>query len=210
MKKYMLMVLVFSLVFTGCTKKDNEKSSLLDDNKNENAPALVQKEKEQDSEVSNKESNTNLTSNKKDGNEKQPPDLSEVLSAAFKKTQSIDKELSFMEKETITLDKKDNHTEPRVLTQYTKDNQIYKITATEPDDSGKMTGLTSYYYEDGSLLLIKQPFAQYGFWEGRLIVWADENLKILDKPENERLKRQESLVNTLNKYLDVFDEDKEK
>ncbi len=94
-----------------------------------------------------------------------------------------------------------------MLKQYLDNDEILKMTVTEPTDAGKMTGLTTYYYDQGELFFVESSFANYTFKGGKLVVWADENYTILNMSDEDLKRRQEVLVDYLVNYLEMFDID---
>ncbi len=106
--------------------------------------------------------------------------------------------------EEITLEPESESWEPRVIKQFTEKGDLLKLTVTEPTDAGKMTGLTTFYYDEGELFFVESSFANYVFKGANLVVWSDEDYTILDMSETDLERRQEVLVDYLVNYLEMF------
>lgn len=210
MKKLIIILALTLVVAAGCTNQETtQENSLIDSNATE-TESQVEGAEEGDSteesteEVSNESSNETSTET---SDEEEAIIPQAELDKALSKKNSIDIKASEAEVETISLEPESENWEPRVLKQYLENDEILKMTVTEPTDAGKMTGLTTFYYDEGELFFVESTFANYTFKGGKLIVWADEDYTILDMSEEDLRRRQEVLVDYLVNYLEMFDID---
>ncbi|MFN3596542.1 MAG: hypothetical protein ACK41D_04655 [Rubricoccaceae bacterium] len=93
-----------------------------------------------------------------------------------------------------------------------------RITVTEPDDAGQMTGTSDYYLDGSALVFVRAPFARYAFAryafaryasaQDSLAVWADEHGRVLhDLPASDRAARARALRADAARYRALFPED---
>lgn len=95
--------------------------------------------------------------------------------------------------------------EPRRLTVWVQNGTPRKLTVTEPNDAGAMTGLSHFWLVGNELRVVQQPFAAYVFYGDRILVWTDSALEpVPDIPDDDRMAREIELVNEARGYLGVF------
>lgn len=95
--------------------------------------------------------------------------------------------------------------EPRRLTVWVQNGSPRKLTVTEPDDAGAMTGLSHFWLVGNELRVVQQPFAAYVFYGDRILVWTDSALEpVPDIPDDDRMAREIALVQEARGYLEVF------
>lgn len=212
MKKLIIILALTLVVTAGCTNQETtQENSLIDSNATETESQVDGTEEGDTSENTGEEGdsteeNTDEASNETSDEEEAIIPQAE-LDKALSKKNSIDIKASEAEVETISLEPESENWEPRVLKQYLENDEILKMTVTEPTDAGKMTGLTTFYYDEGELFFVESTFANYTFKGGKLIVWADEDYTVLDMSEEDLRRRQEVLVDYLVNYLEMFDID---
>lgn len=124
--------------------------------------------------------------------------------AALSRAQRLDERLPYASARVRTLPA-EGAREERVLRLWRDGNRPVKITATEPDDAGRMTGLSAYYFDEhGELFFVRHPHARYTFRNGRLDAWLDERLQPVDVPEADRAAREASIRGEARRYLAAF------
>ena len=94
--------------------------------------------------------------------------------------------------------------QPRILQLWEEAGNPVKITATEPDDSGQMQGLSSFYFANGELFFVTQPYAHFIFIGEDLKYWLDDNWEPLEVPEQDRKQREILLQQRAKEYLNAF------
>lgn len=208
MKKLMIILALTLVVTAGCTKQETKtENSLIDSN----SPQVENTEEVETSTEENTEENSDETTDTAEESAVTPADETVVidpqteLESALSRKNSIDIKASDADIEKIILEPESESWDPRVLEQYTDDDQILKLTVTEPTDSGKMTGLTTFYYDEGELFFIESSFANYVFAGGDLRIWTDENYNVLGMSDTDLDRREEVLVDYLVNYLEMFD-----
>jgi len=209
MKKLIIILALTLVMAAGCTNQETtQENSLIDSNATETESEVENTDDTKDSETSSDEADSAETgSEDADKVEEEAIIPQAVLDKALSKKNSIDIKASEADVETITLEPESESWEPRVLKQYLENDEILKMTVTEPTDGGKMTGLTTFYYDEGELFFVESTFANYAFKSGELVVWADEDYTILDMSDEDLRRRQEVLVDYLVNYLEMFDID---
>lgn len=96
--------------------------------------------------------------------------------------------------------------QPRTLQLWTEGGNAVRLTATEPDESGQMQGLSSYYFANGELFFASQPYARFIFIGKELKYWLDEDWKVVQAPEEGRREREGRLLGEAERYLGAFAE----
>ncbi|NBC08476.1 MAG: hypothetical protein GVY26_14885 [Bacteroidetes bacterium] len=140
--------------------------------------------------------------------EEKPQTEEELAQRVITKVQRIientDDRLSAVEPVVDTMPVEYGFEEGRVLKLWMEDNQAVKLTVTEPDDEGAMTGLSTFYFGGQDLFYASQPFARFIFLNGKLEYWLDENWTV--NPMSPQLldQREELLYNEANEYLTWF------
>jgi len=135
-----------------------------------------------------------------------PPQTEEELAQrVITKVQRIientDDRLSTMEPISDTMPKELGLQQGRVLQLWMEDEQAVKLTVTEPDDEGNMTGQSAFYFGGEDLFYVSQPFARFIFIDGRLEYWLDEDWQV-NPMGREMLDRREGLLyEEANQYL---------
>lgn len=202
MKKLMIVLALTLMITAGCTNQETpQENSLIDSNSTQEEHAEESAEHTSDTE----EVESEETQDEHASEDQEKPLIPQAeLDSALSRKNSIDIKASAAEMEEITLEPESDSWEPRVLKQYTEKNEILKLTVTEPTDAGKMTGLTTFYYDQGELFFVESTFASYVFKDGKLVVWSDEDYSILDMSETDLQRRQEVLVDYLVNYLEMF------
>lgn len=212
-RQYTLIGLILlALLSAGCQQdeKASEQSSLInpasvsqeaDDTDKENDPSA-------DMEAENTAENEDVTEEKAEEEQEEAGELTsqQMIDQAMAKRNSVDIAQSVSLKEEMTVPAEQEGWEDRTITIYSSDQQILKMTVTEPTDSGTMSGLTSYWFDEGEVFYIQEPFASYVFHGDTLVAWMDENLNILyDDPASDVMKdRKQRLLNDMIKWLDAF------
>lgn len=205
MKKLIIVLAMALVISTGCSNQETPKeNSLIDSDSTEVVENETNTEAENGSEDA--DAGEEATDEHEEGVEQEEPIIPQAeLDTALSMKNSIDIKSSEAEVEEITLEPESESWEPRVLKQYTEDGEILKLTVTEPTDAGKMTGLTTFYYDEGELFFVESSFANYVFKGGKLVVWTDEDYDILDMSKSDLQRRQEVLVDYLVNYLEMFE-----
>ncbi|WP_194775057.1 hypothetical protein [Pararhodonellum marinum] len=94
----------------------------------------------------------------------------------------------------------------KIILRYDIPGQPVVMEVTEPTDAGKMTGLSIFYYQDGDLFAVTQPYANYILEKGKLKIWTDENWNENNEISVENwLDRENNLVEQSENYLKLFD-----
>ncbi len=95
--------------------------------------------------------------------------------------------------------------EARRLTVWVQNGQVRKLTVSEPNDAGAMTGSSHFWLVGNELRVVQQPFAAYVLYGDRILVWTDSALEpIPDIPDDDRMAREIALVQQAREYLAVF------
>lgn len=94
--------------------------------------------------------------------------------------------------------------EPRRLTYYTVAGEPLKLTATEPDDAGRMTGETAAWFVTGEVRVVQEPFAAFFLDGDRLVLWTDAALDPVAVPDADRMARGQAVIDTIRARLAVF------
>lgn len=80
-----------------------------------------------------------------------------------------------------------------------------KLTATEPDASGRMTGTSTYYFDAGNLFLAHTPDGRFVFDDGRITTVLDERLRPVDISAADRTRHEGAIRADVARYLAAFD-----
>jgi len=204
MKKLMIVLALTLMITAGCTNQETPKEeSLIDSNSTHTEEAEESTEHTTDEDSHAEESDDQGDSHAKEEHKETIIPQAELDNALSRKN-ALDIKASDSDMEEISLEPESESWEPRVLKQYTEDNELIKMTVTEPTDAGKMTGLTTFYYDQGELFFVESSFANYVFKEGHLIVWSDENYNVLEMSKADLERREEVLVEYLINYLEMF------
>lgn len=204
MKKLMIVLALTLMITAGCTNQETPKEdSLIDSNSThtEEAEESTEHTSEEDSHAEEAEAHEDSHG---DEEHKETIIPQAELDTALSRKNALDIKSSDSDMQEITLEPESESWDPRVIRQYTDKNELIKMTVTEPTDSGEMTGLTTFYYDQGELFFVESSFANYVFKDGHLIVWSDENYSILDMSEADLKRREEVLVDYLVNYLEMF------
>lgn len=95
--------------------------------------------------------------------------------------------------------------EPRVLTFWADSGVPLKLEVSEPDDRGRMTGRSGYYFLDGRLQVVQGPTSQYLFRDTTLIFWSTDSLQhVVDLPLRDMVARQNFVLGEVRQYLAMF------
>lgn len=211
-RQYALIgVLVLAFLAVGCQQEQEstKQSSLINPSTTEQKVIEPEQESEQSTETENTEDDKageTREENTVEAQQAEAPSTQQMIDQAMVKRTSLDIEQSVSLKENMTIPAEQEGWEDRTITIYSNEQQILKMTVTEPTDGGEMTGLTSYWFDEGEVFYIQEPFASYVFHDDDLIAWMDENLNILyDDPSSDVMKeRKQRLMDDMIKWLDAF------
>ena len=92
----------------------------------------------------------------------------------------------------------------RILNLWLENEQAGKLTVSEPDDNGKMTGLSTFYFAGPDLFYAAQPFGNFIFIGGKLEYWADESWQVNPVSKSILDAREGYLYDEANKYMGWF------
>ena len=133
-----------------------------------------------------------------------PGDTAAILRVMRGTMSDIDAMLGQLERRDTTLEPVGTE-EARRLSVWVRDGVARKLTVSEPNDAGAMTGESHYWLAGGELRVVQQPFAGYVLYGDRILVWTDGALDpVPDIPDSDRMAREIDLVNEARKWLDVF------
>lgn len=140
--------------------------------------------------------------------EDKPQTEEELAERVIAKVQRIientDDRLSTIEPVVDTMPVEYGLQEGRILKLWMEGNQAVKLTVTEPDDEGAMTGLSAFYFGGEDLFYASQPFARFIFIDGKLEYWLDEHWNANPMGKQMLDQREELLYNEANEYLTWF------
>ncbi len=138
-----------------------------------------------------------------------PPQTEEELAErVVAKVQRIientDDRLSTIEPIVDTMPQELGLNQGRILKLWMENEQAVKLTVTEPDDEGNMTGESAFYFGGQDLFYASQPFARFIFIDGRLEYWLDENWQVNPMSRQMLEQREGLLYEEANQYLTWF------
>ena len=122
--------------------------------------------------------------------------LKEIYQGAIK---NIKNSLDNIESKTIHVTMNNIPNTP-VTIWYNKDNLV-KIDYGVADDSGEITDVFTYYYDNDKVWLIDAIFAKYIFKNDKLIYWVNENWKEVDNVSLKDFKNSEKISISHSKEL---------
>lgn len=203
--KKLAIILAMTLVFTaGCTSNNTTDENSLINSDSPQSEETANVEKPEPNTVEPSAGETSGEVSVEDDTINQDLDLPKLLEEALSLKNSVEIKASGAQVETLTLEPEKEGWESRVVKEYLVNDNIIKLTTTEPTDSGEMSGMTSFYYDKGELFYVESPFANYVFSDGRLVIWTDENMNILDMSSKDLSRRDKALVTYLVSYLEMF------
>jgi len=91
--------------------------------------------------------------------------------------------------------------EKRKVSMFRKSGEVVKIIATEPTDSGKMSGESVYYLASGAVFYYEAPFNHMVFSNGRIVLITDEKLNPLTMQDKDLRLREAAVAEAVKKYL---------
>lgn len=97
--------------------------------------------------------------------------------------------------------------EPRTLRLWRRNERPVRLLATGDDAPGHVSERTSFYFDQGELLLVIDPDARYVFDDGRLAVILDVQLDTLTSQPDILETHERELRQRANLYLAAFRED---
>lgn len=128
--------------------------------------------------------NTQTETSQEVGSQETQSELEEVdsdyVESVMKKVKDIDSELPKLENKVITIESEKEGHDPQDIIVWSQEGRIVKATKSQPDDLGRMEGMSSYYYENGKIIYISHPFSNHVFKEWKMVSWMDENMNVLE------------------------------
>lgn len=95
--------------------------------------------------------------------------------------------------------------EPRVLSLWTDSAGPVRLSVTEADDKGVMSGRTDYYFDAGRLAVVFGPVSRYVFRDTTLILWTtDSTQRVAEIPLRDMVARQNFVLGEIRQYLAMF------
>lgn len=95
--------------------------------------------------------------------------------------------------------------DPRTISLWADSARPVKLSVTEPDDSGRMSGRIDYYFSDGRLEVVRGPVSQYVFRDTTLILWTTDSLQhVAEMPLRDMVARQNFVLGEVRQYLAMF------
>jgi len=95
--------------------------------------------------------------------------------------------------------------DPRIISLWADSARPVKLSVTEPDDTGRMSGRVDYYFSDGRLEVVRGPVSQYVFRDTTLILWTTDSLQhVADMPLRDMVARQNFVLGEVRQYLAMF------
>ncbi|WP_099188410.1 hypothetical protein [Tepidibacter mesophilus] len=134
-------------------------------------------------------------------NKNESKDINETVMDQVK---LIDKNLDTYEKKEVKLPAIKEGWEEQTLSLWSKDGNPMKLTATEADDMGKMDGLSSAYFKNGKLIFYKAPFSNHVFENEKMVLWMDENMNVLDIPDQNFESAQNGMLKVTKERISAF------
>jgi hypothetical protein len=133
------------------------------------------------------------------------PDTALTPARAMAEADAIDRRLASATAQEKTLAPARRGWEPRVIRLWSDGGLPLLLTVTEATDSGRMTGLSSYYFRNGKLTFVRAPLTRYVFRDTVLVFWVDDSLRALvDIPPRDLEARQQFLLAEVRQYLAMF------
>jgi membrane-bound inhibitor of C-type lysozyme len=118
---------------------------------------------------------------------------------------SIDQVVAAVQPTVKTLPPEQRGWKPRVVSLWTMGGLPARLTVTEPADSGRASGLNSYYFREGRVEVVRGPQTQYVFRDTTLIFWTTDSLRpIPDLPLRDMVARQNFVLGEVRQYLAMF------
>jgi len=94
---------------------------------------------------------------------------------------------------------------PRVISLWVASGRPVRLSVSEPGDSGRSSGLSSFYFRDGRVEVVRGPQTQYVFRDTTLIFWTTDSLRpIPDIPLRDMVARQNFVLGEVRQYLAMF------
>jgi hypothetical protein len=133
-----------------------------------------------------------------------PGDTAAVIKLMRVTMSEIDSALvGFDRRDTVLATSPDS--EPRRLSVWLQHGSPRKLTVSEPDDAGHMTGESSYWFIAGDLVVAQTMTSTYALDGGRIVLWTDAVLiPRSDVTPEERMAREQELAEQATKYLAAF------
>ena len=116
----------------------------------------------------------------------------------------IDAALETMERRDTILGAEPDQ-EPRRVSVWLRDGVPRKLLVSEPNESGQMTVESAYWFVNGELRAVMQPFAGFFLEADRILLWTDEALEpMTDVLPQARMDRELALVAEVERRLASF------
>lgn len=94
---------------------------------------------------------------------------------------------------------------PSVLRLSADSGRPVRLTLSEPAASGMPEAVTSYYFVNGRLGVVRGPVTQYVFRDTMLIFWTTDSLQpMADIPLRDMVARQNFVLGEVRQYLAMF------
>jgi hypothetical protein len=122
--------------------------------------------------------------------------------AALSRAQRLDESLAFGAGRSATA--LDDDGRERDLRLWDTDGVPQKLTATEPGPGGRMTGTSTYYFEQGELFLAHTPEGRFVFDGRRVATVLDERLRPVDAANADRTRHEQTIRADVERYLAAF------
>ncbi len=133
------------------------------------------------------------------------PDSALTPTRAWAMAESIDAAVAAAEPVVRTLLPEQRGWQPRILRLWADSGRPLRLSVTEPGAGGVMDGLTTYYFSDGRLEVVRGPVTQYVFRDTTLIFWTTDSLQPLaDIPLRDMVARQNFVLGEVRQYLAMF------
>ncbi|GEM_PF-2235095 len=118
--------------------------------------------------------------------------------------EKIEDNLSILRLESFFLPSEAEGWEKREIKRHYKNDTLVKLEVALNDDSGRMSGLSQFYFdENGQLLKAVYPFNTYEFESGKLVNVSDENGSILDFDEASLIEREAYSYQMAARYSEI-------
>lgn len=130
------------------------------------------------------------------------PDTALTPARAMAEAEAIDRRLASVTPQEKSLDPERRGWDPRIIRLWSDTGTPILLTVTEPTNSGRMTGLSSYFFRDGRLAFVRGPLNRYVFRDTVLVLWVDDSLRpLVDIPPRDLEARQQFLLAEVRQYL---------